>query len=774
MNNLGRIAAGTLIAGFLVAILMLPYAVAAGFGATNVASAVEGTDNIPLDLPAPELTTITDNAGTPIAYLYDQNRTSIPLSQMSNYLQQGLISIEDRRFYEHHGVDWRGTARAALGQLSGAGSAGGGSTITQQYVKNYQFLVVAKTDAEKAAAIEYTPIRKLREARMAINLEQTHSKAEILEAYLNTVAFAPSVYGAEAASQYFYGKDASQLLLGEAATLAGMVNNPNKYNPFTEDGAGLVKQRRDRVLDTMFRDGKISANTAAEEKVKPLTASRHPKPNGCIAADNAASQGFFCQYVIDYLKNLPANKDIADNLYTGGFTIQTTLDPKVMAAAVAAVTANANPATPDTARIADVLAVVEPSTNTSGTGRPVLALAVNRPYGLNSTQGQTVNRLATTFAPLGAGSTFKVFTAAAAMEKSLGTDSVIDSPAEYKSPLAPTHTFQNASENFPPTMTLQQALATSPNTAFVALEDQVGLTDVAKMAVKLGLRGYNLPASEVEPRLVNLQGSYADQVVQQKIASFTLGVTPVSPLELANVGATLASNGLWCPPTPVAQIRDRNDDPVQWSQTPCDQAVDAKLASSLSQAMEPDVLAADGTSHASMQAAGWGDRPAAGKTGTTQDYKSSAYLGFTPFYSGASLVFDYQNSPQPICRTPTLRTCAAAEAQGGQGMSGGSVPAKTWADTMVPLHAEKDKLNFPPATIQYQKGSSTLLVPLVINTQEDAAKQTLTAKGFVVPDNYVFTVANPAQAGTVIDQSPRSSAIPGAAISLTVSTGPAA
>jgi membrane peptidoglycan carboxypeptidase len=418
--------------------------------------------------------------------------------------------------------------------------------------------------------------------------------------------------------------------------------------------------------------------------------------------------------------------------------------------------------------------VVEPSTNPSATGRPVLALAVNRPYGLDAAQGQTVNRLPTTFAPLGAGSTFKLFTAAAALEKSLGTDSVIDSPAEYTSPLAPTHQFKNASENFPATMTLEHALATSPNTAFVALEDQVGLSAVAQMAVKLGLRGYNLPASEVESRLVNLPGSYADQVVQQKIASFTLGVTPVSPLELANVGATLASGGLWCPPTPVAEIRDRNDEPVQWTLIACDQAVDSKLASSLAQAMEQDVSQDFGTSHDSLAAAGWGTRPAAGKTGTTQDYKSSAFLGFSPFYSGASLVFDYLNSPQPICRTPTLRTCTNDEAQGGQGMSGGSVPATTWADTMVPLHADKDALNFPPATLQYQKGSTGTQVTNVIGQQLDAAKQALTNSGFVVPDDYVRTVTDASTPGTVIDQSPKSSAIPGAAVSLTVSSGPVA
>jgi membrane peptidoglycan carboxypeptidase len=773
-DNLGRMAAGTFIAGFLVAVLMLPFAAAVGYGGTEVASAVKQSDDVDLDLPADQTTTVTDNAGTPIAYLYAQNRTWVPLSQMSKYLTNGVVAIEDRRFYQHRGVDWRGTARAALGVIQGSEGTGGGSTITQQYVKNYLFLVVAKTDAEKAAAIEVTPIRKLREARMALNLEQTRSKDEILEAYLNTVAFAPSVYGAQAAAQYFFNKNAADLDLNEATILAGMVNNPNYYNPFTESGPPRVLERRDLVVNAMARDGYISQDIATETKALPLTATRNVKPNGCILAASSDTNGYFCQYVLDYLENLPDGGGFTyEQLSAGGYTIRTTLDPTVMQRAVESVRSNVDPAPEESARIADVMAVVEPSTNPNATGRPVLALAVNRPYGLLTDQGQTTLRLATTFAPLGAGSTFKMFTAAAAMEKSLGTDSVIDSPTEYSSPLTPTSLVGNANENYPTTMTLERALATSPNTAFVALEDQVGLTEVTQMAVKLGLRGYNLPAGEVERGFASLAGTYADQVVQQKITSFTLGVTPVSPLELANTGATIASGGMWCPPTPVAAIEDRNGDPVQWNQIPCDQAVDAKLASTLAQAMEPDILADYGTAHGALEAAGWGNRPAAGKTGTTQDYKSSAFLGFTPYYAGATMVFDFDNGPQPICRTPNLRTCTAEEAQGGAGMSGGSVPAKTWGDAMVKLHEGKESLDFPPATLQYQKGTGSASVTKVVGQQLEAARSALTADGYTVPDDYVTEEQNAAAAGTVLRQSPTAAAIPGASVSLVVSSGPA-
>jgi membrane peptidoglycan carboxypeptidase len=772
MRNLGRMGVGALIGGFLVAVLMLPYAAAAGFGAQDLARAVAGSDTLNLDEPAPEVTTLTDDAGKPIAYLFDQNRTWVKFDDISLYVKRAIVSIEDRRFYEHRGVDWRGTARAALGQLQNQETAGGGSTLTQQLMKNYQFLVLAKTDAEKAAAIEYTPLRKLREARMAINLEQTVSKDQILERYLNTVAFAPSVYGIEAAAQYFFGVNNLDLTIDQAAALAAMVNNPNRFNPFTEDGVARVLKRRDLVLDAMVRDGYLSDTSSERAKAQPLNMSRHPKPNGCIAADGSSTNGFFCQYVLDYLRNLKTSPFTDEDLLTGGYTIKTTMNAAAMAAAVSAVSNNANPATEAAKRVADVMAIVQPSTNPSATGRPVMALAANRPYGLDPAQGQTVNRLTTTFAPLGAGSTFKVFTAAVAMEKKVGTDAILDSPNEYTSPIVPAKAFKNFSEGGAETMTLQQALATSPNTLFVQLQDQVGLADVAKMAVRLGLKGYDLPAVEVDARLANLQGTYADQVPQQKIESFTLGVSPVSPLELANVGATLASGGLWCPPTPVAEIMDRDDRPVTWSQTPCEQAVDSRLAASLAQAMTVDVVNEVGTAHASFAAANWGARPAAGKTGTTQDYKSSAFLGFTPYYAGASIVWDYLTRPQPICKNP-LRTCGDAEAQAGAGMTGGSVPAKTWADTMVPLHADKDPLPFPPASILYQKGSAVDAIDVVGKTL-DEARSLLGGAGYVVPDENIRTIADPRPVRTVIDQFPKSDAVPGGIISLTVSGGPAA
>src|SRR6478672_11685755 len=514
MSGLGRLVLGTLLAGVLVAGLLLPYSVGMGLAANSVTTAIEDAKSDPLDGEIPLRTNLTDSSGATFATLYDQNRVEVPLSSISDYLQVAVISMEDRRFYQHQGVDWRGTVRALL--------------------RNAQ-----------ADAIASTPIRKLREAKMALSLEQTHTKAEILERYLNLVAFGPSQYGAEAASQWFFGVSADRLTLAQAALLAGMVNNPPKYNPLDENHVQDARNRRDLVLDVMVAAGRLSKATAEDIKKQDLGLNPNRTRNGCIPADNSATNGFFCQYALDYLAQ--AGFD-AKTVARSGWTVKTTLDPAVMAAAKAAATSNADPTVPGVERIANAVAVVgkdEP--------RKVLALAANRPYGLDATKGQTVQRLPTTFAPLGAGSTFKVFTAAAAMEMGLGTNATIEVPAEYSSPLVPTGSFKNAG-SYPASMTLAQALATSRNTAFVALEDPVGLQKVAEMAVRLGMRGYSLDAGQVDPAFASAGTDYTAQVTAQKMASFTLGVSPVSPLELANVGATLNSDGRWCPPTPIDTI----------------------------------------------------------------------------------------------------------------------------------------------------------------------------------------------------------------------------
>ncbi|MBM9476279.1 penicillin-binding protein [Nakamurella flavida] len=763
MTGLGRLVIGTLLAGALVAGLLLPYTLGLGMASNKVATAVQGAEAAALDEPVPLTTTFTDSQGTPIAYVYNQNRVQRPLAGISDYLQKAVVAVEDRRFFTHNGVDWRGTVRALLVNAQGDQGPQGGSTLTQQYVKNYLYLVQAKTEAEKADAIAATPIRKLREARMALALEaQLNSKDAILERYLNLVAFGPSTYGAEAASKRYFGVDADQLTLPQAALLAGMVNNPNKFNPLNPDRIEDAKKRRDTVLTLMAQQKWISPQAADEAKAADLGLNPQTVPNGCVAAPNSETDGFFCTYVTDYLAGVGLDYD---TVASAGYTVKTTLDPTVMAAAKAATTSNADPNDPAVARIANVTAVVQ-----KGEPRKVAALASNRPFGLNAEAGQTVQKLTTTFAPLGAGSTFKIFTAAAALEAGWGTNNVVDVPAEYPSTINPGSITRNAG-TFPTRMTIAQALATSPNTAFVNLEESVGLGKVAEMAVRLGMKGYLLDAGEVVPSFAGTGTDYEQQITAQKIASFTLGVSPVSPLELANVGATIASDGRWCPPTPVDTITDRDGRLVAWNSIPCEEAVPKELARTLAVAMEGDlenVNGTKGTAFDAASAAGW-NFTAAGKTGTTQTYRSSAFLGFTPQTSASVLVWDYLPQPQSICRDP-LRSCSEDEAlQAGNGMSGGSVPAQTWFSMMNPLVQGAEPQLFAPASSTYITGSQATQVPNVVGRPLEDATAELTSRGFLVATS--SKQGTGAVANVVVGQTPTGNAPAGSTINLTISAG---
>jgi membrane peptidoglycan carboxypeptidase len=286
------------------------------------------------------------------------------------------------------------------------------------------------------------------------------------------------------------------------------------------------------------------------------------------------------------------------------------------------------------------------------------------------------------------------------------------------------------------------------------------------MAVRLGMRGYALDAGQVDPAFASAGTDYTAQVTAQKMASFTLGVSPVSPLELANVGATLNSDGRWCPPTPIDTITDRDGKLITWDKTPCDQAVPAELARTLAVAMEGD-LTGSGTSAASASAAGW-TWTAAGKTGTTQEYKSSAYLGFTPEMSASVVLWDSEPRPQSICRDP-IRTCSSDEALAGNGVSGGSVPAATWFATMKPLKNGQPDTFFRPASPAYLKGAASTQVPSVIGKNVDDAKNQLTAAGFTV--NITAKAGAGAAVNVVVDQNPKGTALPGGAITLVVSAG---
>src|SRR6201987_2341158 len=257
-----------LVAGVVVAALLFPAVGGLGL-VSNRASAVVGNPSAQLlEGEVPAVTTMVDAKGNTIAWLYSQRRFEVPGDKIANTMKLAIVSIEDKRFADHNGVDWKGTLTGLAGYASGDIDTRGGSTIEQQYVKNYQLLVTAQTDAERRGAVETTPARKLREIRMALTLDMTFSKPEILTRYLNLVSFGNGSFGVQDAAQTYFGIDASQLNWQQAALLAGMVQSTTALDPYTNPDGAL--QRRNVVLDTMIQNLPAQEDALRAAKEQPL------------------------------------------------------------------------------------------------------------------------------------------------------------------------------------------------------------------------------------------------------------------------------------------------------------------------------------------------------------------------------------------------------------------------------------------------------------------------------------------------------------------------
>lgn len=682
LRRILRAATVVLIAGsLLAAITVVPLA--------GLSSAVTSALPRPAPRPAdpadnPLATVITDATGEPIARLYDQYRVPTDPGDIAETMKAAVVAIEDRRFFDHVGVDWVGVARAIVANLAAGGDpfeGQGASTITMQYVKNHRLHAVADTPDERDAAVADTLERKLLDVTAALALEQTLSKQEILARYLDTVYFGNGAYGVEAAARTYFDSTAADLTLPQAALLAAIVKAPSTFDPV--DAPEAAKARRDLVLRVMADVGSISPQQAADAQatglgvVEPLRRVEQ----GCVAADPGT--GFFCRYVVDHLEERGLD---AEELRTGGYTIRTTLDPRAQQAAVRA--AREQVPTGSTDGIANVIAVVEPGRDS----RRVLALAANRELGPDASRGQTVYALPTEPVPFGAGSIYKIFTAAAAMEAGLGIRSEVPAPQRYTSEV-----FTDGGEPYTVTgdggaqdvTTLQRALALSPNTTFVALLDRLGSVDpVVDMAHALGMRE-SLAIRDAQGRTIG------EAVRAEERASFTLGPVPAIPLELANTAATLVSGGVWCAPDPVESVVDSTGAPVELPRTACEQAVAPDLADTLAVGLSLDHRI--GTAAAAADEFGW-DRPMIGKTGTTQRNLSAAFVGATPTLAAAAVTWSDRSPPRPVCAGEPPQLCDEGT------LFGGTAPAETWFATMSPLHDGVPVTPLPEPVAPYLTG----------------------------------------------------------------------
>ncbi|MDO5372029.1 MAG: transglycosylase domain-containing protein [Corynebacterium glutamicum] len=748
-NSLTKLVASTVAAGVLGALALVPFASLSGVAVARTNDTMQTNLSDLTDGRGPGVTTITDSTDQPIAYIYAQRRFEVGGDQISTSMKDAIVSIEDRRFYEHDGVDLQGFGRAILTNLVAGGVEQGASTINQQYVKNFLLLVEADDEAEQAAAVETSIPRKLREMKMASDLEKTLSKDEILTRYLNIVPFGNGAYGVEAAARTYFGTSAAELTIPQSAMLAGIVQSSSYLNPYTNHDA--VFERRNTVLGAMADAGAISPEEASAFQQEPLGVLETPQglSNGCIGAGD---RGFFCDYALQYLSEQGITQDM---LAKDSYTIKLTLDPDVQDAAHNAVSSHVDPTTPG---VAEVVNVIEPGENS----RDILAITSSRNYGLDLDAGETMLPQATSRVGNGAGSIFKIFTAAAAIQQGAGLDTMLDVPSRYEvkgmgsggAANCPANTYcvENAG-SYAPRMTLQDALAQSPNTAFVEMIEQVGVDTVVDLSVKLGLRSYTDEGS------FDGESSIADYMKDNNLGSYTLGPTAVNPLELSNVAATIASGGMWCEPNPITSVHDREGNEVYIDRPTCERAIDAETASALAVGMSKDTVSGTAASAASMY--GW-SLPTAAKTGTTESNQSSSFMGFNSNFAAAPYIYNDGTSTTPLCSGP-VRQCSSGN------LFGGNEPAQTWFNMASNVPAASQG-TLPSSSDSFRLGTSGELLNQVVGQSEASARRTLEAKGYKATTRSVSGAGS--ARGTVVSATPQGAVlIDGGTVILDISDG---
>jgi 1A family penicillin-binding protein len=572
----------------------------------------------PVDLddarPLPLRSTILAADGKILARLYEQNRVYVPLERVPRGLRRAVMAAEDARFYEHDGFDLRALARAALTNISEGQVVQGGSTITQQYVKNIYFRRPGRT-------LE----RKARELRLALEIERRYSKREILERYLNTVYFGAGAYGVRAAAEAYFRTGLGALSVAQDALLAGLIRAPAIYDPRAHPRRALL--RRNYVLQRMEELGALSSGGLRRALGAPLGVAPDPPRL-------PTRQPYFVEAVRQQILADPRfgpTRDARDQLlHEGGLQVTTTLSRRLQAAAEAAVAGVLDqPGDPEAALVAirprtgHVVAMVG--------GRDWSRSQVNLALGA---QGGGSGRQP--------GSSFKPIALAAALEAGVSLDERFESsPTTFTLPGGETWTVNNAEGTGYGLMTLDEALVHSVNAVYARLALHLGPELITRQAHAMGVRSMLAP-----------------------VPSIALGADEVSVLDMATAYATLANRGEAVAPTTIARVRLASGDSLSFRpRGEGTYALEAGNAYLLTKVMEQVIERGTG------RAADIG-RPAAGKTGTTDDYADAWFVGYTPQLVAAVWV-GYPQGRVPMTSVHGIR------------VTGGSLPAAIWRTFML-------------------------------------------------------------------------------------------
>jgi penicillin-binding protein 1A len=547
-------------------------------------------------------TVIVARDGTTLARLYNKYKVYVPITQIPQVMRDATVATEDERFYSHRGFDVRGIMRAALANYRHDEITQGASTITQQLARKL-FLNDRQTMS-----------RKIQEALLAIEIERYYSKDEILERYLNLVYFGAGAYGVQAASHAYFGKDVSRLKLPEAAMLAGLVAAPSLYSPYND--LERAKGRQRHVLDRMVATGYITWAQADEAAAKKLV---------FIGASDNGIQSYRDPYFTTYVIAQLVKQFGYERIYRGGLTVYTTLNPKLERIAQNAVTAGVEAGRKEGYGMHQGALVAEdPRTG------EILAMV----GGVGFSPKSQFNRAWQ--ARRQPGSSFKGYVYSAAVDKGVPVSSIYpDSPVTYAAGDGTDYKPQDDDHRFLGPITLRKAFELSRNVVAVRLANDIGIGTVVDYAHRMGI------TEDLEPDL-----------------SLALGTGVVSPLDMVSGYSTVANGGIFTAPQAIRTITDQYGQIIVDNRYPQRHAaLSPGAAYIMTTMMEGVILEGTGYPNAII------DRPAAGKTGTTSDFRDAWFIGFVPQLAAAVWVGndDYSQMYESY---------------------GGNVPARTWAHFM--------------------------------------------------------------------------------------------
>ncbi len=672
LGVLTTIAALAVLAGVVVSAMMAPLVAVAGIATRD---ATQTFDSLPVPglSELPSRSEILDANGNLIAYYYPNYIYRVPVSyqQISPAMRDAIVAIEDSRFYHQGALDIHGTLRAIAVDLVG-GAVQGASTLAQQYVKN-ALLLTATTNGQRQAAVADDAARKIIELRIAASVEHELTQNQLLAAYLNVAYFENEAYGVEVAAQRYFSTTAAQLTLPQAAMLAGLVQNPAYYDPLANPAAALA--RRNIVLTRMAQLHYVTRAAAAAAGRTPLglRLSTVSMQQGCYSA-SARPAAWFCDYVLAEMRTNPAYRQAWQELNSvGGLRIYTTMDEQDQHAAQNAVDfmVPSPPSAFNPGQNAAAEVLIQP-----GTGW-IRAIAVDRPYGTSVVQNQDSIDFAVDAAQNGGlgvqtGSSSKLFTLITALKEDIpfGFSLNIVSPSVvgpyYNCRGQNTGMFpvSNAEGPGKGTYTLYTATTQSINVFFAKLEQRVGLCNVVRTAVSMGVHratGQSLLDA------VGTPGTPGYQPPADDVPSFTLGVVNVSPLAMAAAYATVASGGIYCTPLAIRQIVGVNGKPLPVASPGCHRVISALVADAatyiLRGVLTSGTAKGDGVTRNGVYI------PQAGKTGTANSFDFAAFGGYTPLLAGYVSMF---NPTDPVAH-PMTGSSSCYRSSGGAMDCPGSV-----------------------------------------------------------------------------------------------------